>query len=337
MLILKEFEYIEEKEYEQVEETTLSEVQKTALKANVVFNFIDQNRHGILSTQKSKKDLLEIGNPYEICFAAFYLLNYKDDDYVWLIELCGIVVEMACEMLPWYLRPDFSSQQEIEYLYTPVSTLNAVYYRLWNGTTDDESDVSIIKDTICKLCIGRSYVLPQNNALLRRFMFMRKGTVEFIMELGLLIFTIPLFVLILLILHELYKQLAVPVSIAITVILLIILDHRKELHSFNITLLERIFRKFLIRRITRIPEIGFPKSKEKIRSEEDYEKEIDELSRSIAEQKNELARYKSQLHDAAKSIEEYKKQFDSIKAKYDANILELAELREAIYNIQTAR
>ena len=338
VLILKEFEYIEGKDYEQVEETQpLSELQKIVAKVSTVFNFINHNRHGILSTQKSKKDQLKIGNPYEICFAAFYLLNYKDDDYVWLIELCGIIVEMACEMLPWYLRPDFSSQQQIEYLYTPVSTLNAVYYRSWNGATDDESDVSVIKDTICKIVYQKeSYVLPQNNALLKRFMFMRKGTVEFIMELGLLIFTTPLFVLILLIIHEIYEQVAVPASIAIAVLLLIILDHRKDLHSFNIALLKRIFRKLLIRRITQPPEIGFPKSIEDIRSKEEYEKVIDELSQRIAEQKEELVRYKSQIHDAAKAIEEQKKQFDVIKAKYDADNLELVELRETIYNIQNS-
>ena len=335
VLILKEFEYIEEKQYEQNEDMQpLSEVQKTALKVSTIFNFIDHNRYGLLSTQKTKKDRFKIINPYEICFAAFYLLNYKDDDYVWLIELCGIIVEMACEMLPWYLRPDFSSLQEIEYLYTPVSTLNAVYFRSWDGATNDESDVSIIKDTICKIVYRKEhYVLPQNNALLRRFMFTCKGTFEIILELGLLIIATPIFVLIL---HELYKHKSAPVPIALVIIILILVSHRRELHNLNITLLKRIFRRFLIRRITRTSEIGFPKSLEDIKSKEEFKKEIDELKRSISEQKEELARYRSQMHDATKAIEEQKKQFDVIKAKYDADSLELAELRETIYNIQNS-
>lgn len=101
-------------------------------------------------------------------------------------------------------------------------------------------------------------------------------------------------------------------------------------------MLKRILRKILIRRITKCQEIGFPSNIDHIRSMENTEKELDALSRLIVEQKEELARYKSQIHDAAKTIEEQKFQLDALKAKYDVDSFELAELRDTIYNIQNS-
>lgn len=335
VLLLKEFEFIERKEYEQGEETKpLSEEQKIALKANVAFDFIDRNRCCALNALKSKKSRLKIDNPYEVCFAAFYSLKCKDDDYAWLIELCGIVGEMACEMLPWYRCPDFSSQPEILYSVSTVHTLNAVYYHSWHGAIDEETDSSLSRDLLCRIVYRKEgYVLPQNNALLRKFMFMQRGMFELIIELSIYVFTTPIFVLILL---ELYKHKDAPIPIALAIIILILVARRKDLHNLNVAFLKRIFRKFLIRRITHPPEIGFPKSIEDIRSKEEYEKEIDELRQSIAEQKDELSRNKSQLHDAMRTIEEQKIELDAIKAKYDSDSVELAELRETIYNIQNS-
>ena len=123
-LLLYEFDYVEDLKSN---DQSLSEEQKIALKTQRVFSFIDRNSCGTLNALKSKKNKLKLENPYEICFAAFYLLEYKGDDYAWLIELCGIISEMACNMLPWYKRPDFSSQTEIEYHCVPVSTLNYIY------------------------------------------------------------------------------------------------------------------------------------------------------------------------------------------------------------------
>lgn len=334
-LLLKEFEYIESKEYEQETETRpLTEEQKTALKANVVFNFINRNRYGTLHAQKSKRTRLKIENPYEICFAAFYFLAYKDDDYAWLIELCGIIVEMACEMFPWYRQPDFSSQPEIIYLNTTVLSLNAVYYSLWDGATDAKEDVSYVRDTLCKIVYRKEgYILPQNDPLLKRFMFMQKGFFEILLEISLFAITVPIFFIIFL---KLYFLEANSVSIALVALVSFLVLFRKELHTLNMLLFKRILKYFLIRRITRNSEISFQNNINRIRSQKDYEKELDELNGLTTVQREELSKCKSQLHDALKTIEEQKAQFNILKAKYDANRSELVELRETIYNIQNS-
>ena len=335
VLLLKEFEFIERKEYEQGEETKpLSEEQKIALKANVAFDFIDRNRCGALNALKSKKSRLKIDNPYEVCFAAFYSLKCKDDDYAWLIELCGIVGEMACEMLPWYRCPDFSSQPEILYSVSTVHTLNAVYYRSWHGAIDEETDSSLSRDLLCRIVYRKEgYVLPQNDSLLGKIQFMRKGIFEILLESGIFVITAPFLVIIFLKLYQ-FKDTSVPITLAILVISVVLF--RKQLHSLNIAMIKRILRKILIRRITKCQEISFPSNNGLMRSQADYEKDLEALSRLTAEQKDELARCKSKLHDAEKALEEQMTQYDALKAKYDADSGELAELRETIYNIQNS-
>lgn len=335
VLLLREFEFIESKEYKQGEDAkTRSEEQKTALKANIAFSFIDRNRCGALKALKSKGNRLKIDNPYEICFAAFYLLECKDDDYAWLIELCGIITEMACELLPWYQRPDFSAQAEIIYLCAIVPSLNAVYYRSWNGATDDETDVNHVRDTLSRIVYRKEgYVLPQSDSILKKIQFMRKGIFEILLEFGLFVITAPVLLIIFL---KLYYLNVTSVPIALVVLVSLAVCFRNQLHTLNIRMLKRILRKILIRRITKCQEIGFPSNIDHIRSIENTEKELDALSRLIVEQKEELARYKSQIHDAAKTIEEQKFQLDALKAKYDVDSFELAELRDTIYNIQNS-
>lgn len=337
-LLLSEFDYIENSKKEEYEsnsdEIPLSEEQKTALKILTVFSFVDSNRCGALNVFKSKKDRLKIENPYEVCFAAFYLLEYQGDDYAWLIELCGIIVEIACNMLPWYRCPDFSSQDEIVYKCIPVNTLNYIYYSLWDGSFNHEDDSRLIKETLSKIVYRKEgYILPQNNNFLRKIMFMSKGLLNIIMELCIFVFTTPIYIAVL---FELYKRKDASISLALSVILLILFFFRKELQELNRVILKKLLRRIIIKRITKYPEIGFPQNIDIIKSKEEYEKELDELSGIIATQKNELVDLRSLLHNAEKTIEKSKEQYDLLKSEYDLNIKELIELRESIYKIQNS-
>ena len=320
-VLLSEFDYYENmiREENGDKKTLDSEQHLLFEKVYTILNFYNKNSKGLFYFSKSKNDLLNIDNPYEVFFAFFCLLEYIGSDYAWLIELCGLVLDTACKMLPWYKCPNLSSQEIIQYQLVDVDTLNYVYYSLWDGSFVDINEKKDIEETLCKTIYRKEgFVLPQNSSFFRSVMFIKTSLINIIIELIIFVIQIPIFLAVFLLIDKIWHE-SIPVPLF--VVLALLFCNQKYLHKIDIIFSKKILRKILIKIMTAHREIGFVNNKDIKKSKEEYEKELDSLKNIVYSQKKELIQLKALLHTAEKTIDNQKIQYSTLKSGYDLVLL----------------
>lgn len=240
---------------------------------------------------------LTIENPYEICFAAFYLLD-TGSNLPWLIELCGAIIDKAALLLPWYIDPMYlEGEDEDEKAAEPI----ALY-----DYTENEKDTHSPDYTDYFSWIENGYKrVPKNNLSsvnLPQIIYYYTG---YIMPRNT---------------HMFDGKESVLKKSGFTA-------KQTDTLKAILSLAECAHRK------ARLPQTEEPVPDDDM-TDADLQSAVTALRSNAAKKDLEISSLKRSLHHAEKKAEDEHKKYEKLEEEYSSVKQELNDLRELVFNLQ---
>ncbi len=255
----------------------------------------------------------KIGNPYEICFAYFYLLD-SGSSLPWLMGLSGAVLNFAVELLPW--TNDYN--ENLEYLYDAYDNEEITEAEAESRDSSEEAEIAEADDEIPDNIEKESRLYSKDYT---DYVTWYDEGVKRVSKQDLLHLNFPQ-----LLFNE--TRMNLPRNTLIS-------DRReKGLLKSGISRKNIDLFKLLIEVCDKAGcRIGFLHIDD---SEPDLENDdnAEALKKLLSEKSKEIARLKQELHKAENEIKMEREAAEKIQSGCEADRRELNELRELIYNLQ---